>query len=170
MDFLGIGVPEFLLILLIALIVFGPDRLPEVAAQAARTFKQLRRYATEVTGQFREEFEALTQEYEAMQEDLRQTQRELRELRESLQRDAAVASQELSESVEGVRQEIVRSIDDAAAPVVVNPEPAETESEPPAKVVPIDSGSRRTAAAGPENSDAAGRRPGRRPPSRLSGV
>ena len=42
MDFLGIGLPEIILILIIAAVVIGPKRLPEVAVQLARVIRQLR--------------------------------------------------------------------------------------------------------------------------------
>ena len=41
----GIGLVEFLILVVIALIVFGPERLPEAAKKAATTIRQLRRMA-----------------------------------------------------------------------------------------------------------------------------
>jgi len=82
MEFLGIGLPELLVILILALLVVGPQRLPQTAAQIARFIRQVRRYATEVTEQLREEMEKLEAEYEAMQEQLRRTQEELRQARQ----------------------------------------------------------------------------------------
>jgi sec-independent protein translocase protein TatB len=38
----GIGVPEFMVILVVALFVFGPDRLPDFARQAGRLVRQVR--------------------------------------------------------------------------------------------------------------------------------
>jgi sec-independent protein translocase protein TatB len=40
-----IGIGEIALLLVAALFVFGPDRLPQVVAQAARTLRQLRNLA-----------------------------------------------------------------------------------------------------------------------------
>jgi sec-independent protein translocase protein TatB len=37
-----IGLPEFMVLALVAIFVFGPDRLPEVARQAARLLKSAR--------------------------------------------------------------------------------------------------------------------------------
>ena len=76
MDFLGIGLPELILVLLVAVIVVGPKRLPEVAVQLARLIRQLRGYATDVTSQMRAELDELTREYE-------QVRKELRDFRES---------------------------------------------------------------------------------------
>lgn len=55
MDFLGIGTGELLLILLIALLVLGPERLPEVADQLGRGVGWLRRVSDEVTRSVTEE-------------------------------------------------------------------------------------------------------------------
>ena len=41
----GVGLPELGVILLVAVIVFGPDRLPEYARQAGRMVRQLRNFA-----------------------------------------------------------------------------------------------------------------------------
>ena len=49
MNFLGIGMAEIVLIALIAVVVLGPERFPEVAVQVARAIKWLRGYATENT-------------------------------------------------------------------------------------------------------------------------
>ncbi len=40
----GLGWPETAVILLLALFVFGPDRLPGIAADAGRTLRKLRIY------------------------------------------------------------------------------------------------------------------------------
>ena len=72
MDFLGIGLPELILVLIIAAVVVGPKRLPEVAVQLARVIRQLRGYATDVTSQMRGELDELTREYEQVRKDLQE--------------------------------------------------------------------------------------------------
>ncbi|MFQ5944736.1 MAG: twin-arginine translocase TatA/TatE family subunit [Anaerolineae bacterium] len=49
MEFLGIGAGELLVILLIALIALGPERLPEVADQLGRSLAWLRQVSDEIT-------------------------------------------------------------------------------------------------------------------------
>lgn len=44
-----IGLPEFVVLALLALIVFGPDRLPSMALQAAKMLKALRAKASAAT-------------------------------------------------------------------------------------------------------------------------
>ncbi|WP_445258259.1 sec-independent translocase [Nocardioides aurantiacus] len=51
----GVGLPEFALIALVAVIVFGPDRLPELARQAGRFVRQVRNLANNAQTQLRDE-------------------------------------------------------------------------------------------------------------------
>ena len=51
----GVGLPEFAVIALVAVIVFGPDRLPELARQAGRFVRQVRNLATSAQNQLRDE-------------------------------------------------------------------------------------------------------------------
>ena len=46
-----IGLPEFVVLALLALIVFGPDRLPTMALQAAKLLKSLRAKASAATAE-----------------------------------------------------------------------------------------------------------------------
>lgn len=48
-----IGIEKLVLLLLLALIIFGPDQLPRVARQAAETLRQLRRLATDATSEIK---------------------------------------------------------------------------------------------------------------------
>jgi sec-independent protein translocase protein TatB len=48
---MNIGWTEFLVIAMIGLIVFGPERLPEMAAQFAKFIKTLRTKASEATAE-----------------------------------------------------------------------------------------------------------------------
>ena len=51
----GIGLPELAVIAFVAVIVFGPDRLPEFARQAGRFLRQMRNLAQNAQSQLREE-------------------------------------------------------------------------------------------------------------------
>ena len=52
MNFIGIGHLEILVILIAALVVLGPQRLPEVAGQAARWLRDARKMMTDLSGEF----------------------------------------------------------------------------------------------------------------------
>jgi len=58
-SFFGIGLPELILIAVLALIVLGPERLPGALRQMAQYFRQFRALTQEVTSQFSEELKAL---------------------------------------------------------------------------------------------------------------
>lgn len=49
----NIGGSELLLILLIALLVFGPDKLPDFLRQAAKIWKRIMRFSAQMQGEFR---------------------------------------------------------------------------------------------------------------------
>ena len=113
MDFLGIGLPELIVVLLIAVIVVGPKRLPEVAVQLARAIRQLRGYATDVTSQMRAELDELTREYE-------QVRQELREFRDSATKE-----------VHSVTAEMDRAMHEAPAIIESSAEEAPDKRLPP---------------------------------------
>jgi sec-independent protein translocase protein TatB len=55
MGFLGMGVQEIVIIAIVALIIFGPDRLPELAGQAGKLLRDARRMTTDLQGEFERE-------------------------------------------------------------------------------------------------------------------
>ncbi len=124
MDFLGIGMPELIVILIIAAVVVGPKRLPEVAVQLARLIRQLRGYATDVTSQMRSELDELTREYE-------QVRKELQEFRESATKE-----------VRSVTSEVDRAVREAPAIIESSAEEKTEKRLPsPRKKTPADDGS-----------------------------
>jgi Tat protein translocase TatB subunit len=62
MDIFGIGAPELVVILIIALIVLGPQRLPEMARTVGKTVGEFRKIRDEATAVFREVVETAQQE------------------------------------------------------------------------------------------------------------
>ncbi len=50
MELFGVGIGEAALVLVIALIVLGPERFPQIAREAGRWYHTARRFAAEVTG------------------------------------------------------------------------------------------------------------------------
>ena len=51
----GVGLPEFTVIALVAVVVFGPDKLPEFARQAGRFLHRLKVFATGARDELRTE-------------------------------------------------------------------------------------------------------------------
>src|SRR5438045_9419679 len=56
MNFLGMGPGELVLIAALGLIVFGPGKLPEIAAQVGRAVRDFRRSTTDITAEFQRSF------------------------------------------------------------------------------------------------------------------
>ena len=55
--FFGIGIGELILILLIAFLVFGPGKLPEIAKGLGKAVRQFSKYTSGFTDDLRNEFE-----------------------------------------------------------------------------------------------------------------
>ena len=58
----GIGIPEFLVILVIALIFVGPERLPEVAKMFSKIFADFRKATDDVSEELRNARQMLEEE------------------------------------------------------------------------------------------------------------
>lgn len=109
MGFLGVGVFELFLIFAIAVVVLGPDRIPEFAVQVARAVRFLRNFATDSTKELRSEFEELMSEYD----DLRE---ELRGLKKDMDKDTAAVSKDIESAQHDVRtatKEVDRTLAEA---------------------------------------------------------
>jgi Tat protein translocase TatB subunit len=61
----GIGFPELVMILAVALVVLGPQRLPEVARMLGRAYAQLRRASEEFQHTIRQDLAALERQEDA---------------------------------------------------------------------------------------------------------
>jgi len=73
----GVGFPELVVILAVALIVLGPQRLPEVARMVGRAYGQLRRASEEFQNTIRQDLAALER-----QEDVNRNKAIAQEIRE----------------------------------------------------------------------------------------
>jgi sec-independent protein translocase protein TatB len=51
----GVGLPELAVIAFVAVLVFGPDKLPEFARQAGRMARKMREFANDARDELREE-------------------------------------------------------------------------------------------------------------------
>src|SRR5579859_4016336 len=73
MNFLGMGPMELLLIVVLALIVFGPARLPEIMAQVGKAIGDFRRATSELSDEFNRTIQAELQETRALAEETKAT-------------------------------------------------------------------------------------------------
>lgn len=73
----GIGYQEMFIILVVAMVVFGPSRLPELAGQVGRWVRDFRRMSSDLTGEFEKTFaevdevkKSFKRELDAIQEEV----------------------------------------------------------------------------------------------------
>jgi sec-independent protein translocase protein TatB len=88
MNILGVGPAELLLIFVIALIVLGPGKLPELARTLGKALRELRRMSLEVTAEFAKELrdmEAISSEVKETTEEIKQAADIKRTLVESVE-------------------------------------------------------------------------------------
>ena len=69
--FLDISGGEFLFILIVAFLVFGPKKLPEIARKMGRTMNQIKSVSGELTREFTDQTKNITSELKAAMESAR---------------------------------------------------------------------------------------------------
>ena len=73
MNILGMGPTEILLIVVLALIVFGPAKLPEIMGNVGRAIAEFRRTTSQLSDEFNRTIQAELQETRALVDDTRST-------------------------------------------------------------------------------------------------
>lgn len=73
----GIGYQEMFVVLVVAMIIFGPSRLPELAGQVGRWVRDFRRMSSDLTGEFEKTFaevdevkKSFQREFESIQDEV----------------------------------------------------------------------------------------------------
>lgn len=79
MDLLGIGYQEIVLVLVLMLIVVGPERLPAVAYQIGRAVRTLQQYARAVRDEFGDEIGYIEEQYKTVKGEIDTTRTTLRQ-------------------------------------------------------------------------------------------
>ena len=97
MQMFGVGILELMVILILTVIVVGPDRMPQVAADLAKWIRQTRAYARHLMGDFNEVVSELEKEAGASREDWK-------EIASVVTRHTGSVGQELSKLTRDVEQ------------------------------------------------------------------
>ena len=121
MNILGMGPMEIVLIVVLALIVFGPAKLPEIMGQVGKAIADFRRATSELSDEFNRTIQAELQETRSVVEDTKS-------------------------AVTGVHTSINAAISGTAAPTLTTPAPA-----PPVAAAPTNGISTPTNAANGTN-------------------
>ena len=70
--FSNIGVPGLILILVLALIIFGPKKLPEIGKAVGQTLSEFKKSARELTNDAVEEIEEVKKEVKEQKEEIKE--------------------------------------------------------------------------------------------------
>lgn len=126
----GVGLEEFIAIILVALIVLGPERLPIAMRTVGRWVRKLRDMSREFRREFAEEFAFIQEEMSELRREADATRSELAEIR----RELGQTVQETTDEVTSIRDDVVSDVqgavdavsgrDSASTPAL--PPPAET--------------------------------------------
>src|SRR5215210_7182605 len=73
----GIGYQEMFIVLVVALVIFGPKRLPELAGQVGRWVRDFRRMSSDLTGEFEKTFAEVDEVKKTFQRELQGIQQEV---------------------------------------------------------------------------------------------
>lgn len=101
MEILGIGPFELIIILILALAVFGPDKLPEIGAKLGRGMRQMRK----ATREFSRELEKARQALDPDQ----QISRPLEEIKE-VAKDATALAMAVRDPGQAIRDSVMREL------------------------------------------------------------
>ncbi len=70
----GLGVPELIVIMIIALIIFGPSKLPDIAKAIGRAIREFQKASQDLEKQVKKEFH----EVEEVKKDFRKVGEEIK--------------------------------------------------------------------------------------------
>jgi len=73
----GIGYQEMFIVLVVALVIFGPSRLPELAGQVGRWVRDFRRMSADLTGEFEKTFAEVDEVKKSFQREMKSIQSEV---------------------------------------------------------------------------------------------
>ena len=105
----GVGLEEFIAIIMVALIVLGPERLPIAMRHVGRWVRKLRDMSREFRREFAEEFAFIQEEMSELRKEADATRSELAEIR----RELGQTVQETTDEVTSIRDEVVSDVQGA---------------------------------------------------------
>lgn len=98
-EFLGVGYQELLLVLVLMLVIVGPERLPQVAYQIGRAVRQMQRYARTVRDEFGDEFGAIQEQYDAVRGEMSTARTEFRRQQQEFAGEVQDATKSIEQAV-----------------------------------------------------------------------
>ena len=93
MNFFGIGIPELMLILVIALIVFGPERLPEIGRSLGKAVQDFRQLSAGFTSEWQELSRELEEATAEVKREVKGMEAEIQGLGDDIEKVAQIEDQ-----------------------------------------------------------------------------
>ena len=125
----GVGLEEFIAIIMVALIVLGPERLPIAMRTVGRWVRRLRDMSREFRKEFAEEFAFIQEEMSELRKEADATRSELADIR----RELGQTVQETADDVTSLRDEVVSDVQGAVDAVSGRDSASKPSSTPPAE-------------------------------------
>ena len=120
-SFFGIGLPELIIILIIASLIMGPQRIRQVARTLGRVTAQLQAVSRQFARQLNAELDSLDDEsFRGAMQDMRDLQKEVESLRQELN--------QVPKSLRSEGKSVVKEAEEAFQPTTTN-NGKETESD-----------------------------------------
>jgi len=129
MDIFGIGFPELVLIFIISMMVFGPRRLPEMAAKFGKFVGDLRNMSQGLMTEWQREIAVASR-----LDELKKTQQELNQIKQEVQatrREIAAQTSTGVDALQQARREIEASQKPAPSPVSPPAQSGNSAAPPP---------------------------------------
>lgn len=99
MSFFGMGPMELTIIVVVALLIFGPGKLPEVAGQVGRAVRDFRKMTSELTGEFEKTMSVADDVKNAVRAEVTSMTKEVTSVADSVKRDLGEATGDLRGTV-----------------------------------------------------------------------
>jgi len=102
MNFFNIGLGEFFLIIVLAMIIFGPQRLPELFRRLGKALRDVREFARNIDPELLEDFRTITHEIDTVRSEMSSFRNDLVDVQRELAGAAKDVTDGVNEAVKGV--------------------------------------------------------------------
>lgn len=112
-NILGIGVPEIIIILVIAFLIVGPERVPEIGRKVGKFYRNMRRVTTNLTAEVKQAIDWDEEDVKNIKEVtdvLKEENTSLRQELDDLKKAVVSDMQEVNKSVADAGSEIKASL------------------------------------------------------------
>ena len=117
--FLDISGGELLVIMLVEFLVFGPDKMPEMARKAGRFMNQLKKASNDLTREFKKETAVFENEINTVQkkitDQVESVSREVIQTKKKVMNDLSIEDEPFNKPAEAVTSEAVSDESEAVA-------------------------------------------------------